>query len=86
VIAAGAIHDRCDLANVAEIAGIARDAVAPPRAPHDRQTCFDAAVYDRMRILLTELQRVRSEGGDVALRIGHHVFAPERVARLMRGI
>jgi DNA polymerase-3 subunit epsilon len=86
VIAAGAIHDRCDLANVAEIAGIAHDAVARPRAPHDRKTCFDAAVYDRMRILLTELQRVRSEGGDVALRIGHHVFAGERVARLMRGI
>jgi hypothetical protein len=39
-----------------------------------------------MRILLTELHRVRTEGGDVALRIGHHVFAPERVARLMRGI
>ena len=86
VIAAGAIHDRCDLANVAEIAGMTRFPDAPPHAPRDRQTCFDAAVYDRMRILLTELQRVRSEGGDVALRIGHHVFAPERVARLMRGI
>jgi hypothetical protein len=86
VIAGGVVRDRCDLASVAEIAGVAGDAAAPARAPYDRQTCFVAAVYDRMRILLTELQRVRSEGGDVALRIGHHVFAPERVARLMRGI
>jgi len=83
VIAAGVIHDRRDLPNVAEIAHIAHLPFAWPR---DRQACFDAAVYDRMRILLTELHRVRSEGGDVALRIGHHVFAPERVARLMRGI
>jgi len=86
VIVAGAIHDRCGLANVAEIAGVKCDAVARPRTPHDRKTCFDAAVYDHMRILLTELQRVRGEGGDVALRIGHHIFAGERVARLMRGI
>jgi len=86
VIAAGVIHDRCDLPSVAEIASVARLPAVPSREPRDRQACFDAAVYDRMRILLTELHRVRSEGGDVALRIGHHVFAPERVARLMRGI
>ena len=86
VIAAGLIEHRRDLANVADLTGVARASSAPPRTPRDRQACFDAAVYDRMRILLTELQRVRSEGGDVALRIGHHVFAPERLARLLRGI
>lgn len=83
VIAAGVIQERRDLETVADIARL--DA-PPPAAGHERQACFDAATYDRLRILLTELARVRGEGGDVALRVGHHFFGPERVARLMRGI
>ncbi len=81
VISAGQIRDRHDLDAAT---AIARRPAGSPRARLDRQACFDATVYDRLRVLLTELHRVRSEGGDVALRIGHHVFGPEHVARLMR--
>ncbi len=83
-IAAGVIQERHDLETVADIARL--DTPPPPPPRHERQACFDAAVYDRMRIMLTELSRVRGEGGEVALRVGHHIFAGERIARLMRGI
>ncbi len=82
-ISAGTIGDRCDLGAAIDIARLPSP---PSRARRDRQDCFDATVYDRLRVLLTELHRVRSEGGDVALRIGHHVYGPERIARLMRAI
>ena len=53
----------------------------PP--PRDRRACFDAAVYDRLRVLTTELRRVQDEGGETALRVGAHTFGPDRLARLM---
>jgi len=80
VIAAGQIRERCELADVMTIA---RWPSPPARPHHQRQACFDAAGYDRLRVLLTEIHRVQDEGGQAALRVGGHTFAPERLARLM---
>ena len=52
----------------------------------ERRCAFDAAAYDRLRVILTELCRIRDEGGQMALAVGRHVFAAERMTRLMRGV
>ena len=85
VIAAGEIRERRELDDVM---AIARWSDVPPRARthQERQACFDATVYDRLRVLVTELHRVQSEAGEAALRLGPHTFAPDRLARLMRTI
>ena len=80
VIGAGDIRERHDIDAVMSVAGWPARA---PRAHHERQACFDAAAYDRLRVLITELRRVQDEGGDTALRIGAHTFAPDHLARLM---
>jgi hypothetical protein len=80
VIAAGAIRERHDIEGVTTIAGWPARA---PRGRHERQACFDAAVYDRLRVLVTELRRVQDQGGETALRIGARSLAPDRLARLM---
>jgi hypothetical protein len=55
--------------------------------PHpQRQASFDAVSYDRLRVIATELRRVLDEGGEVAARFGRHVFAGERLARLMSAV
>ena len=51
------------------------DARAPvPRAAarpaHERRRCFDAAVYDRLRVLTTELRRLVAERAELELRLG----------------
>jgi hypothetical protein len=38
-----------------------------------RLTSFDAGRYDRLRVLATELRRVRKEGGRIEIRVGRHV-------------
>ena len=80
VIDAGDIRERHDVDAVMTVAAWPARA---PRARDDRQACFDAASYDRLRILITELRRVQDEGGDTAMRIGGHTFAPDRLARMM---
>jgi DNA polymerase-3 subunit epsilon len=52
----------------------------------ERKSQLDIAAYDRLRVLLTELRRVREEGGAVTLRIGGHTFSNERFARLTREV
>lgn len=52
----------------------------------ERRSCIDAASYDRLRVLTTELNRVLQDGGDVTLRIGKHLFGAERVRRLFASI
>jgi DNA polymerase-3 subunit epsilon len=49
---------------------------------HLRQASIDAARYDRMRILATELARIRAEGGSILLRIGGRLVG-ERGAALL---
>ena len=83
VISAGDIQERRDLD---EVMAIARWPVRPARPLRDRQACFDANAYDRLRVLVTELHRVRDEGGEAALRIGAHTFTPDHLSRLMQAI
>jgi hypothetical protein len=46
----------------------------PPSPPslHARLAGFDAARYDRLRVLATELRRVAAHGGRVEVRVGRH--------------
>jgi hypothetical protein len=83
VISVGAIRERHDLDGVMTVAGWPTRAA---RGRHERQACFDAAVYDRLRILTTELRRVQDDGGETALRIGTRTLPPDRLARLMATI
>jgi hypothetical protein len=80
VVAGARIVERRDL-DVVEARPRSKERLA--RNPRE---AFDAAGYDRMRVLLTELHRVRSAGGSVALQIGKHSFVAERLDRLMRGV
>ena len=72
VVVRGEIAERFDIDSVSHVAF--RDPVAPP--PRDaRLAAFDAALYDRLRVLATELRRVVDHGGAVAIRIGRHLGA-----------
>jgi hypothetical protein len=52
----------------------------------ERRRCFDAASYDRLRVLITEIRRVEQEGGELALRIGRHHWDHARVLSLLRAV
>jgi DNA polymerase-3 subunit epsilon len=52
----------------------------------ERRSCFDAASYDRLRVLVTEIRRVEQEGGELALRIGRHHYAHARVLALLQAV
>ncbi len=83
VISSARIVESDDVISVTDLASV------QPRTPNslaDRRRTFDAAAYDRLRVVLTELCRIREEGGQMALIVGRHVFAGERMARLMLGI
>jgi hypothetical protein len=80
VLARGEVRERLDLSSVAELASL-------PRRTRARDgSYFDAAVYDRLRVLLTELMRVQHEGGELALRFGGHAFSGERLSSLLRAV
>lgn len=59
---------------------------APERTPRRRtQRAFDAARYDWMRILTTELKRILRDGGEVKLRLSRsRVLEGARLARVLR--
>ncbi|HEX6277437.1 MAG TPA: GIY-YIG nuclease family protein [Polyangiaceae bacterium] len=83
-IAHGQIVDRRELATVLDVASLR---ASRPRPLLERKRAFDsAAAYDRLRTLLTELRRVRAEGGEIALAVGGHLFAGERLAEATRDI
>jgi DNA polymerase-3 subunit epsilon len=69
-----------------DLGAIAMRQVRPPRPLRERQSSFDAAAYDRLRVLSTELRRIHNEGGEIALRVGKHVFAQPRLLKLMVGV
>jgi DNA polymerase-3 subunit epsilon len=54
-----------------------------PRPWRQRQAAMDAARYDRLRVLATELTRVRHDGGTVALRIGGRLLVEPRAGLLV---
>jgi DNA polymerase-3 subunit epsilon len=82
-IARGEIVARHALPRMAELAALPARRVGSRR---ERQACFDAVVYDRLRVLATELNRVLEGGGEVALRLGTHTLDGARLGRLMRWI
>jgi DNA polymerase-3 subunit epsilon len=79
LISNGDIVERHELDGVMALSRLPR---RPPQTHRLRQSAFDAAAYDRLRVLATEIRRVQDEGGEVAIRIGAHLFAGERLARL----
>lgn len=78
MIAGGQIVERGDLADGQTLPE--RDAPPPW---HLRQASIDAAGYDRMRVLATELLRIRAEGGAVRVRIGGRVIDGRGAALLV---
>jgi DNA polymerase-3 subunit epsilon len=69
---------------ISELAELSLTSAHPLGARRLRQQGFDAGRYDRLRVLATELARVQSEGGEVALRWGRRVYQGARLAHLMR--
>jgi DNA polymerase-3 subunit epsilon len=82
-IAGAQIVERCELVDVASVASLPR---RRPRALRERQRLFDAASYDRLRVLVTELRRVHDEGGEVAIALGAHLLRAEPLAGLLRAV
>ena len=70
VVAHGTIAEQIDVESVDVVAS--RSRAAPP-SRGVRQAAFDAPLYDRLRVLATELRRIVDGGGTVAIGIGHHV-------------
>jgi DNA polymerase-3 subunit epsilon len=68
----GAIVEARDVAVVTELLAISASHRRPP-SRRARQAGFDAALYDRLRVLATELRRIVDRGGSVALRLGARV-------------
>jgi DNA polymerase-3 subunit epsilon len=83
VISGTEVTARADLASLDALSSLPLR-----RAPslENRQRAFDAAAYDRMRVLLTELRRVFDEGGGIALRVAGHLLTETALARVMRTI
>ncbi|HEX6765355.1 MAG TPA: hypothetical protein VF103_07750, partial [Polyangiaceae bacterium] len=78
------VLERYALESVPDVASLPKQR---PRTLVERQRAFDsAAVYDRLRTLLTELRRVRDEGGEIALCVGSHVWSGARLTELTREI
>lgn len=75
-----AIAERGPLASVDDLRRQGRRRVRP-RA--ERRAGFDAAAYDRLRVLVTELRRVLDEGGEAAVRVGDHVLDTSVLASLL---
>ncbi len=83
------VVSRCVIAEQHSLASVAALAAFAPRkaqALSERRSTFDIAAYDRLRVLLSELQRIHADGGDVALRIGGRTLVAERLASLLRPV
>jgi DNA polymerase-3 subunit epsilon len=58
-----------------------KEVPVPPghaRKLFERQKCFDLVTYDRMRVLLSEIKRLVSEGRDICLRLGPDVILHQK--------
>jgi DNA polymerase-3 subunit epsilon len=81
VISRGRILQHLELDAVGDVARLPARRAGSRQA---RQREFDAATYDRLRVLVTELRRVIEERGEVALTVGGHHLAHEKLARWLR--
>jgi DNA polymerase-3 subunit epsilon len=78
VLSGGQIKERHDLTQIDDIHEW------PSR---DRSSAaFDAVVYDRLRVLATELARVHAEHGELALRFARHLYRGDRLIQLLRAV
>lgn len=59
---------------------------AGPRPGRRQRQALDAAAYDRLRVITTELKRVVAEGGDGVLHVGRRTIAGTRLADLLHWI
>lgn len=80
VFSENTVVERATLASVDDLRKQGRRRVRPR---HERRATFDAAAYDRLRVLVTELRRVLDEGGEAAVRVGDHVLDTGTLARLL---
>jgi DNA polymerase III subunit epsilon len=80
IVSGGEIQAFHDLETVA---GLRELPVRPMRPLRARQLAFDAAAYDRLRVLATELRRVLEEQGELAIRFGAHLYEGARLLQLM---
>jgi DNA polymerase III subunit epsilon len=78
VLDGGEIVDRADISDPS-----AMPARGAPRPWRQRQVVMDAARYDRLRVLATELARVRADGGSVVVKIGHRLIGEPRAGLLV---
>jgi DNA polymerase-3 subunit epsilon len=83
VMSGGQVVARHDLEHVGALPQLP---VRRPRPRMERLALFDAAAYDRLRVLATELRRVHDEAGELTLRFGAHVFTGERLAKLISAV
>jgi DNA polymerase-3 subunit epsilon len=84
VLAGAQIVERRDLGGVADLRAALPERRLPSR--FERQACFDALAYDRIRVLATELNRIHEGGGEVAIRLGRRLIDGARLAQLMRWV
>jgi len=81
VLEGGSVRQAGELATLTALAAPA--STAPTRLATQRS--FDAARYDSLRILTTELKRILRDGGEVEIRLGRRrAFAGARLARLLQ--
>jgi hypothetical protein len=82
IVRGGALAERQTLPAELALTGV----VARRARERDAGATLDIAAYDRLRVLATELKRVRDEGGEVLVRLGAHSFAAERFDALTRAV
>ena len=83
VIEALAALRAAELVDAAQVPAIAANPAARER--HATQLAFDAAHYDSLRILTTELKRILRDGGDVEVRLSRRrVLSGARLSRVLR--
>jgi DNA polymerase III epsilon subunit-like protein len=83
IVRGGSFVERLTLAAELPLSELSR-----PRT-HERDAAkagLDIAAYDRLRVLATELKRVRDEGGMVVVRFAGHGFSAERFDALTRAV
>jgi hypothetical protein len=74
-----------ELAHAGDLGATTTLAVPPGRARLEAQRAFDAARYDSLRILSTELKRILRDGGEVKVRLSRtRVLDGASLARLFK--
>jgi DNA polymerase-3 subunit epsilon len=74
-----------ELVEAAEMADGPLPTPVPGQARSSLQLAFDAARYDRLRILTSELKRIARDGGEIAVRLSRsHLLTGARLRNVLR--